>query len=216
MAVGGILHRLGRHPDPCAWPPHEYVGEGRFDDPARRFRVLYVAEQRRACFVEGMAQFRPSLEALARERAVVGAAEPLEGGIVPTSWTRSRMTGRVRLAEGQRWLDLRELSVRETLRPHFAAQLLQLGIPDLDLSAVTRSDEVGRRLTQRIAGWAYERRYQGVIYQSRLGGHRERVYDCRAIFEGSRFEIVGDAEPVSLEDEDLVAVAELFNLTIRR
>jgi hypothetical protein len=55
------LYRLGRLPDPLAWPSWEFAGDGRFDDPQRQFRTLYAAEQRHACFVETLARFRLSL-----------------------------------------------------------------------------------------------------------------------------------------------------------
>jgi hypothetical protein len=60
-----MLYRIGRRPDPLAWPPWEYVGSGRFDDAAGEFRMLYATVQRRAGFVETLARFRPSLGALA-------------------------------------------------------------------------------------------------------------------------------------------------------
>lgn len=66
----GVLYRLGRLPDPLAWPPWEYVGSGRFDDPDRAFRVLYTTAQRRASIVETLAPFRPSLDALVGLRKV--------------------------------------------------------------------------------------------------------------------------------------------------
>lgn len=55
------LYRIGREPDPLVWPPWEFVGAERFDDPERRrYRVLYAGE-RYACFLETLANFRPHL-----------------------------------------------------------------------------------------------------------------------------------------------------------
>jgi len=42
-APATALYRVGRLPDPLSWPPWEYAGSGRFDDPAGEFRVLYAA-----------------------------------------------------------------------------------------------------------------------------------------------------------------------------
>jgi len=76
-APPGDCYRIGRLPDPLAWVPLEFLGGGRFDDPARRFRTRYVAESRLACFVEVLAQFRPAPEVIARLQAVTGTDEPL-------------------------------------------------------------------------------------------------------------------------------------------
>lgn len=60
-APGTRLFRVGRRPTPLAWAPWPFVGEGRFDDPERRrYRVLYAGD-RRACFLETLADFRPGL-----------------------------------------------------------------------------------------------------------------------------------------------------------
>ena len=58
----GVLHRIGWEPDPLAWPPHQFAGHGRFDDARGQYRVLYTAEERIVCFLETLADIRPSLE----------------------------------------------------------------------------------------------------------------------------------------------------------
>lgn len=65
------LFRFGRLPDPLALIPWEYVGGFRFDDPERQFRVLYAAEQRKACLVEKLASLRPPPDASSSELARV-------------------------------------------------------------------------------------------------------------------------------------------------
>src|SRR5688500_17729386 len=62
---GIVLWRIGRYPDPLAWTPWEFLGNGRFDDPRGEFRAIYLAEQRLTCFVETLAPFRPDLALLA-------------------------------------------------------------------------------------------------------------------------------------------------------
>ncbi|MGH2461967.1 MAG: hypothetical protein ACRDIY_24185 [Chloroflexota bacterium] len=71
------FYRLGRLPDPLAWPPWEFAGAGRFDDPFRSVRTLYAATERRACFVESLAPFRLALPVLARLADVAGTDEPI-------------------------------------------------------------------------------------------------------------------------------------------
>jgi hypothetical protein len=201
-----VLYRVGRLPDPLAWPPWELVGDGRFDDPQREFRVLY-AGHRRACFLETLAPFRPSVEALAALQQVTGSQEPMPRGVVPADWYQKRAVARLRLKTRQRWLDLRAAETREALRSELAATLLDLGLADLDLSGVLGPQ---RRLTQAIARWAYEHGYIGIAYLSRF----DDALSLWAIFEGAVFEPVGVPEPIVPDDPDLVATAHLFGLAI--
>lgn len=59
-----VVYRLGRRPDPWAWPDWRYAGPdgtfgNRFDDPQGIYRVLYASTQRLATFRECLAPFRP-------------------------------------------------------------------------------------------------------------------------------------------------------------
>ena len=56
VVPAGPLYRIGWPPDPLAWPDWRFVGHNRFDDPERSYRVLYLAEQRSACFAELLAK----------------------------------------------------------------------------------------------------------------------------------------------------------------
>lgn len=178
-APRGALYRLGWLPDPLAWPPWDQIGDGRFDDPQREFRVLYAAVQRRGAFIETLARVRPSLEYLAVAKAVTGGDEPPARPIVPAHWYRRRGIGALRLGAHQRWLDLRAPATRETLRVEKARTLLDLGLSDLDLAGVIGPT---RSLTQGIARWAYEHGYAGLAYWSRFD---ERL-TLWAFFEGAR------------------------------
>lgn len=200
----GVLYRVGRLPDPLGWPPHELIGGGRFDDPQGEFRVLY-AGQRRACFLETLASFRPSVEALAALQQVTGSQEPLPRSVVPADWYQKRAVARLRLRPRQLWLDLRVTETREALRNELAATLLDLGLTDLDLSGVLGPQ---RRLTQAIARWAYEHGYAGIVYPSRF----DDALSLWAVFEGAAFDPVGVPKPIVPDDSDLVATARLFGL----
>jgi hypothetical protein len=203
----GPLYRIARLPDPLAWPPREFVGGGRFDDPRREFRVLYAAAQRRGAFVETLAGFRLSLASLAQLARVGGDIELLQEASVPADWYQKRAVARLRLVPGQQWLDLREAETREALRRELVTALLELGLSDLDLSRVLSPH---RELTQAIASWAFERSYAGIAYASRI----DASYSLWAIFEGATFEAIGLPEPIVPDDADLLAVAELFRLVI--
>lgn len=183
------------------------MGSGRFDDPSGEFRVLYAAAQRRAAFIETLAPFRSSLEALAVLQGVTGAEEPLPMPAVPPDWYRGRAVGRLRLDPRQRWLDLRSMETREILRRELAQTLLDLGTEDLDLSGVVGPK---RQLTQVIARWAYEHAYRGLVYSGRF----DATLTCWAIFEGAMFEPAGPPAPILPDDPDLLAVARLFGLGV--
>jgi len=196
----GTLYRVGHCPDPLAWPDWRYVGDQRFDDPLRLFRVLYLAEQRLACFVEGLAPLRLPLDRLA-----AGGPRPL--GRVPQDWIDRRCAGKVRVPPGQRWLDLRRLETAEALRTELAPLLRQLGLPDLDVSILRGPS---RPLTRAVGRWAYDAGFQGVAYRSRF----DDALDCWAIFEGAAFERVGSSERLTRNDGDLRAAAALLGLAV--
>ncbi len=208
----GVLYRLGRLSDPLAWPPRQYTGSGRFDDPLGEFRTLYVVEQRLACFIETLYPFRLPLAVLAARRAVTDADEPSPPLIatLPADWWEKRAIGRLRLDEGLRWLDLRSLDTREALRPAFASLLAHLGLPELDLSAVYGPH---RTLTRGIARWAYEWGYAGLRYGSRY----DEEFNCWAIFERPgivTFRREGESAPIAPDDPDFLAAARLFGLRL--
>lgn len=207
-APAGVLYRIGYASDPLAWPPWEYVGVGRFDDYRRQFRVLYVSEQRRACFLEGLAQFRPDPEALTRLSQVSGTDEPIAPATVPPDWYRKRAVGTLVIHSTQgRWLDLRQLETREALRTELAQKLVELGLEDLDVSDVRSRN---RELTQAIARWAYEQGYQGIVYKSRF----DDSLDCWAIFEGALVGAAAPPEPISRDDPDLRVAAQAFGIVV--
>jgi RES domain len=190
-----------------AWPPWEYVGSGRFDDPAGHFRVLYTTAQRKAAFIESLAPFRPSIEVLAALEGVTNSGDPLPTPHVPAEWYQQRGIGRLRLGPHQRWLDLRSVETRETLRTELAKRLLDSGLQDLDLSGVVGPS---RKVTQTIARAAHEHGYAGLVYHSRL----DAALTCWAIFEGATFEPTGTWQPILPVDPDLLATAQLFSLIL--
>lgn len=208
-----LLYRIGRWPDPCGLPPWTAAGLERFDDPAGRFRVLYTAEDRRACFVETLASFRPPLDAdLDPLRPYWGGRRPPLLGRIPPDWHRRRAVCRLHLAgsSGHGLLDLRALPTLVILRDVFAALLVDVGLRDLDVSGVRGPS---RRLTQAIGAWAYDEGYGGIAYRSRF----EDAYTCWALFEGrATWAPAGPPELITRRDPDLRAAATLFGLVLGR
>lgn len=206
-----LLYRIGRAPDPFAPPPFDdgKNSGNRYDDPAGEFWVMYAAEQRRGCFAETLARFRVDLALIADLNDLPdgdhGDDTPITG-VVPDDWHLKRLMGTFRIAGGQRWLDLRRIEVRELVRRDLAAFWAEKGLDDFDMSdTLTRR----RDITQAIARWANEHDYQGITYPSRL----DSAFDCWAIFEGAAFEII-ESTSIARDDEDLVAITEIFGLRL--
>ena len=188
------------------------IGQERFDDPLRQYRVLYAATPRAGCFAETLAAFRPSLASMAAERAVLNAAEPPRSAHVPAAWWRNRLVGKFTLGSG-RWLDLRALATFQVLRDAFAELALSLGLADVDLSVATGLIAIAgeeRRFTQAVSRWAYERDYQGIVYSSRL----HLRFTCWAVFESATIQRVGAPETITPNDRDLLRIARSFSLRI--
>lgn len=207
----GQLYHIGRHPDPLAWPEWTYVGGSRFDDPDPNpsYRVLYTAEQRLAAFLETLQKWRPSMEALAALELVTPdpAGEDTanqEAGAIPADWHLNRRVSMLRLVPDQRWLDLREHETREELRSRLAAQLLEFGQDDFDLGDALSRD---RLVSRAVSRFAYDNEFQGIAYKSRFDAN----FDCWALFEGARFEVV-DRVPIARDDPDLLEAARRFGL----
>jgi hypothetical protein len=202
------LWRLGYAPEPLEWPEWRYVGSGRFDDPQGQYRVLYLAELRRTCFAEVLAQFRASPAVLAMLAAVGGTDEPIPTrGKVPSDWHLKRRTQRLTVMPDQRWLDLRALSTLQQLRSDLAGLLVLHDIPDLDAGVVQGAN---RAVTQAISRWAYERGFQGIVYRSRL----DNEIGCWAIFEGAAFLPEGRVEIITRADPDLIDIASIYDLEL--
>lgn len=191
------LYRLSRKSTGLTWPPHDLVGDGRFDDPHALpdYRVLYTGE-RQACLFEKLAAFRPAHPGV--------VAEPITG-----DWIASRVFSEFRIHDpnGQRrWLDLRSPETFADFRVRFQEALTAHGYHDFDLAAAT-SDK--RRLTQRYGRWAYEQGYAGIRYCTR---HTPDL-SCWAIFDGIELIEIRES-PLRTEDPDLRAVANAWNMAL--
>ena len=203
-----LLYRIGRAPNPLDFPPHDVIGSNRFDDPARTYRVLYAAEQRRGAFIEVLAPFRPALADLARLQALRGdqAASATAGPRLTADWFQQRRLGLFRLGREQSWLDLRQPETLVYLRGALAGTLVAFGLDDFDMGdALTRH----RPLTQALSRWTFTEGLQGVVYKSRF----DVISDCWAIFEGVVIEPV-DVLPLTPTDPDFQSAAQLLQVSI--
>ena len=217
-ALPDRVYRLARAPDPWDWVDWSYAGEdgtfgNRYDDPDAEYRVLYASTERGATFRECLARFRPdpAIVAAGIVENDEDAPATLAPGSLPASWVRSRRVGTGRLTGV--FCDVGHSDSLDHLRTHLAPRLLHFGLDDLDGGDIrTRAP---RRLTQEISRYVFEQAqngdgaFAGIRYGSRLGDELTNW----AIFEPNQVED-SDAEDVALDDPDLLAVVDAYDLTI--
>lgn len=212
----GPLFRLGRRPDPWAWPPWEYCRRAnRWDDPTDTFRVLYAATQRRATFIETLARFRPDPAVIAGLALIDGDDEgALTPGDVPASWLSGRVMGTANFDAV--FADVGNSESLAHLQTALASRLVHYGIRELDGSVIRESR---REFTQDISLHVFTQAdhgaptFAGIAYQSRLGNE----YTNWAIFERADRDPVRDPAVTEIEptDPDLIAVLTLYGLKLR-
>ncbi len=179
--------RVGRLPNPWAWPRWEVAGEdgtfgNRWDDARSTYRVLYGSSQLEACFVETLARFRPDPHVLAGLARIRGD-EPVEApGLLPRSWLTGRVIGEA--AVRGRFCEIGAPGSLAHLHRALAAVLVRHRIRELDGAAIRRT--APRRFTQEISSYVYAQsdargrpRFAGIAYRSRFGDRFENW----AIFE---------------------------------
>lgn len=189
------VFRVAHGPDPFApraWQHADPDGTfgNRFDDPGgrpdpigrrkiipqeARFRVIYCATQRAGAFAETIARFRsdPELYLALQQIEDDDPLDPsLQGGVVPVDWRIQRLLGITELDEALRFVDVVAPESRVHLTAVLAPLLKELGISDVDLSAITNKEL--RPFTQEVARYVYERvdeggqsLYAGLRYISR-------------------------------------------------
>jgi RES domain len=185
-----LVYRIGRRPDPWAWPDWSFAGSdgtfgNRFDDPSGIYRVLYASSQRVATFVECLAYFRPDPAILAAYEQIGGcdddSAEPTNAGVVPHEWIAQRLIGTGRLRGT--YVELGHHDTLGALRAALLPRVVHYGLADLDAAAVRLT--LPRSFTQEISRFLFEqteagqRQWDGINYQSRHGDDFENW----AIFE---------------------------------
>ncbi|MGH7961484.1 MAG: RES family NAD+ phosphorylase [Candidatus Binatia bacterium] len=202
------MYRVGRSPDPLAWPPATVTG--RYNDPQGRFSVLYAASQRRAAFMETLQNFRPALGDLAILKSLPPSEEldlPFPIGHVPASYF-GKLLAAFHLDRSHKWLDLRSLQTHAHLRETLAAELVEAGYAGaFNFGEMIGSDN---RITQLIARWAHDAGYGGVAYPSAHDGK----LTCWAIFNRAPVIPAGYPEPIRRDDPDLIAAIDLFGLKL--
>ena len=218
-ATPADVFRLGRRPDPWAWPDWAYAeADGtfgnRYDDPQGIYRVLYASSQRFATFVECLAYYRPDIEVIAEMREIVceaGDDEPPATGTVPAEWVNQRCVGRGALV-GE-YADVGHHESLAELRTALAARVVHHGLHDLD--AATLRLTAPRAFTQEVSRYVFDqteagqRRWNGVSYLSKHGDDLTNW----AVFETSTPDLL-DVTEFGRDDDDLESALALHGLIL--
>jgi RES domain len=172
------LYRIGRAPNPWAWPDWlraatDRTFGNRFDDPQGDYRVLYAGSSALGAFVEVLARFRPDPHVAAELARISGDAKgALPPGHLDAAWLGVRRIGTATVAG--RFAEIGHSESLAELERALAARLAHYEIATLDASAIRLS--APRRFTQEISRYVYEltaargrRAFDGIAYLSKLG-----------------------------------------------
>lgn len=218
------LYRVGRAPDPLAWPDWQYADPAtatfgnRWDDPRGLYRVLHTSASRLGCYLECLSRFRPDPQVVAGLEAIEdnGKLPPTAAaGIVPADWAANRMIGRVDVAKGI-FADVAASDSLGILNRQMAAVLIEFNFSELD--AATLRLKAPRDFTQRVSRFVFEAStktgdpFSGIYYRSRLGDDIENF----ALFEGpGRWILANEAkQPIELDDLDLIEALRILGIAI--
>jgi len=165
--------------------------------------VLYASSLRLGCFLETLARFRLDLTLLAELAEIEGEDDFTPLGTVPREWCASRVIGSGR-AFGS-YADIYASEWIGRLRTELAAECVNLGVADLDASALQRT--LPRRLTQLASRVVYEAGFDGIRYRSKYG------HDIRnwALFEPFLV-LPGDVMEIAQDDVDLAQAMRIHGL----
>jgi hypothetical protein len=216
----GRVWRIGRMPDPWAWPPWEAQHSdntfgNRWDDPEGVYRVLYACSQLEGAYVEVLSRLRPDPAVVAGLAEIDGPDPGYKVGIVPASWIASRAVGEATLRGD--FVDIGHAASLTYLRTVMAGRLIHHGIGDLDAAAIRLS--APRRFTQEISNHIYRLsaadgapRFAGIEYESRLGDN----YQNWGVFERPAHATITDpiVEPVRGDDPALSAALAALGLKL--
>jgi hypothetical protein len=219
----GRLYRIGRSPDPWAWPDWaDAAADGtfgnRWDDPRSSYRVLYAASDRLGAFIEVLARFRPDPHVVAALREIEGDDAPLlPPGSLHVSWLENRMIGEASVAGS--FADVGHSESLAELRRDLAGRLIHYNLPDLDGSAIRL--KAPRRLTQEISRYVYEqtteagqRACAGISYLSRLGDELRNWAIFEPATELEALALARDAKVTAIapDDPDFLRALQIHGL----
>lgn len=183
----------------------------RFDSALGNFRVWYFATELEGCYGETLAALRPDPVVLAAIDGEDDCFFPL--GEIAADWRQRRIAVRASFPEKRPFLDVEAVSTRAILRDQLPWLLAELGLDDIDVSAIRSKD---RRLTRWIAQWTWHQRHEtgpppfaGIRFCSRLNTE----WECWAVFEDV-LPTERERKSILPQDPALQRVADLYKLQI--
>ena len=206
------LFRIGYKPSVWALPDWKYISSidgtfpNRYDDPLGKYRVLYAASQRLACFLEVLARFRVAPEVAAGLDEIPAEGYPV--GTVSQTMFEPLQIGRATLDLADNpcadicsseWVG----RLRSILLPYFSG----LGIKVFDASTLLATSP--RRLTQLVSRFVYESGFRVIRYPSKHGLELENwaFLDCVPVNNPG-------VEEIRLDDPDLQQALKLHALQL--
>jgi hypothetical protein len=224
--VEAELWRVGRPPDPWTFPDWVYAPDGfpgRWDDPNRRYRVIYASSHRLGAFLETLAHFQPDPSIVAASEAIDetgGGGDTIRAGSVSAAWCRERVITRGVVTEGELgpFVAVGAAETLAELRHALAARLVHYELEDLDGATIRMS--APRAFTKEISSFIEQQKdqqgspYGGIYYLSRLGDEFE---NCE-IFEkesmnGQSPVLSVERDRIDPEDDDFRRAVRLLGLT---
>ena len=109
--------------------------EGRYDDPDRTWRTLYLASDAFGAWVEVLGRFRPHDDLMAALTDIAdedGDPAPIPAGRVPLSWLSNRRVAHARIKG--RFADVGDPDTLRWLAERLPEVLVRCGVRDLDPS----------------------------------------------------------------------------------
>ena len=217
-----VVYRVARGPDVWQWTDLKYAGQGRWDDPAGSYRVLYACASPFGAYLEKLAQFRPDLELLAALGDIRNndrsAPRTAPAGTLPAGWRARHVLGKG-LSDGVKrpLVAVGRARSLASIRIALAAVAGRLGIAEID-AGVIRLDVSPefRRLTQAISRFIYELgsrgvpRFAGIFY---LSQHADDVANCAVFERDLPFPVTHlERSEIELDDEDFLRACELHGI----
>jgi hypothetical protein len=216
----GLLHRLGRAPDPWRWTDWSYARSdtfgNRWDDPESEYRVLYASSQRLACFMETLGRFPADPKVTEGLSAIEPEPDEVDHGLRPgelvlRDWLRGRRIAAAAVAGGFAAAGAsRSLAFLHTRVVHL---LPTFGLEELDAAAIRSGTLALTQLISRIvfecSTPAGERQFDGIHYLSRYGDE----FQNWAIFEPAA---IDPEQPMEIDanDPDVIEAARRLGITL--
>jgi hypothetical protein len=227
ISPGDRLFRVGRAPDPWAWPDWSNAGPdgtfgNRYDDPQGLYRVLYAASDRLGAFVEVLARFRPDPHLLKELQEIDGDEEwALAPGHLDVSWLERRRLGEA--AVKGRFADVGHSESLARLRRDLAGRIVHHGLVDLDAASIRLA--APRQFTQEVSRYVYEqtgpsgrRAFDGISYLSRLGDEFRNwaLFEPPTEAEARRIAANTAVSSIAADDPDLGRALAIHGLVFVR